>query len=172
MGRPLAALLIGSLLAACGYQPVDPSRSLGPDLRAIEISLFENRSTEPGFERMLADALWEEFSRRGQLQPLVAGEGGQADLALLGVVRNVHVAPSSRSSVGLELEGRVDVVLEVSLLRSGTQELLWTHESLRLRELFLSSADAQVRESNKEQALRRIAAGVAGRIADEVAQTF
>ena len=88
------------------------------------------------------------------------------------MVRNVHVAPSSTSSVGLELENRVDVVLEISLLRSGTQELLWTHASLRLRELFLSSADAQVRESNKEQALRRSAAGVAGRIADEVAQTF
>jgi hypothetical protein len=60
----------------------------------------------------------------------------------------------------------------VALTRPASGELVWRHPRLVIEELFVSSPDAQVRESNKEQALRSIAAAFAGRIHDELSQTF
>ena len=50
---------------ACGYRLSDPKQVFGPDVQRIRIELLENKSAEPGFERLLGDALVEEFTRRG-----------------------------------------------------------------------------------------------------------
>jgi hypothetical protein len=120
---------------------------------------------------MLAEALSEEFARRGELRPVPPGSTA-TDLALSGVVRQLTVVPSAFSSVSLELENRVEVVVEVALFSGTERALLWRDERLAEAEQFLSSPDAQVRESNREQALRRIAADLAARIHDELTQTF
>lgn len=167
-----SALLLFLALLGCGYRPVDPGRVFGPDVRRVGIELFENKSSEPGFERMLGDAFVEEFTRRGVLEPVYGGDARVADLVLKGVVRELEVTPSAFSSVSLTLEDRLDVTLDVLVVRAATQEEVWRHTGLRLRENFLTSPDAQVYESNKEQALRRLSSKFAGRIHDELFQKF
>ena len=170
---PRLALAISAALAlGCGYRLVGGDGLPAGEPRAIAISIFENRSAEPGFERMIADALSEEFARRGQLRPVWEQQSAPEGFALHGVVREVRVEPSAFSSVGLALENRIEVELEISLVRGPGRELVWRHSPLVLREVFLSSADAQVRHSNREQALRRLASDTAGRIHDELQQTF
>jgi hypothetical protein len=169
---PLAAALLVLALAACGYRPLPAPRGPGGGVPTIELAIFENRSAAPGFERMLADALAEELSRRGELVATFAETDTAADLALRGVVRQVTVRPSAFSSVALELEDRLEVVLDVELLAGPERELRWRHARLSADESFLSSADAQVRAANREQALRRVAAELAARIHDELTQTF
>ncbi len=164
-----AAVLAALVLAGCGYRTIGAPP--GGERRSIELATFENRTGAPGFERMLAEALAEEFARRGELRAVHRGAGA-TDLALHGVVRQLSVAPSAFSSVSLELENRVEVVVEVTLLSGAEHALLWRDEGLTEAEQFLSSSDAQVRESNREQALRRIAADLAARIHDELTQTF
>ncbi len=165
-----AAVAIATLaLSGCGYRLIG-APAAGAS-RSIELVTFENRTAAPGFERMLAEALSEEFARRGELRAVRPGAPA-SDLALQGVVRKVTIAPSAFSSVSLELENRVEVVVEVAVFSGAERELLWRDERLTEAEQFLSSADAQVRESNREQALRRIAADLAARIHDELTQTF
>ncbi len=158
-------------LGACGYRPVASLHALPSDLRRIEVPVFENRSREPGVEKMLADALLEEFSRRGVLDPVLRGTG-HAGLALRGVVVDVRFVTSAVSSVGLNLEVELTLVLDVELLRGAPRERVWQPDGLRVREKFLSSSDAQVETTNKEQALRSVAARLAGRLHDEIVQTF
>ena len=55
----VALLAFGAL--GCGYRVLGAPDALGPD---IEIGMLENRSNSPGVERMLSDALHEEFVRR------------------------------------------------------------------------------------------------------------
>jgi hypothetical protein len=168
----LAAAVLVLALPACGYRAVTSLRGPGGAARAIELAIFENRSAAPGFEKLLADALAEEFARRGELRPVWSGGDVGADLALRGVVRQVNVRPSAFSSVSLELEDRVEVELDVTLLSGPDRALVWRHARLLADESFLSSADAQVRTSNREQALRRLASELAARIHDELTQTF
>jgi hypothetical protein len=167
------ALLVAPLVAAsgCGYRVPEPVQGAGGAPLAIEVRMFENRSAEPGLEALLAAALAEEMLRRGQVRPLYGGPSGAADLVLDGEIRSATVRPASFSSVGLALEYEMQVGLVVEVRRSGGGELVWRQPALRERERYLASSNAGVERSNREQAMRRIAAAVAGRIHDELAQS-
>jgi hypothetical protein len=157
-------------LVACGYRFVDEAAVFGPGTRRIEIRAFENRSSQPGYENVLADALAEEFSRRGALQPVYSG--GAGELVLAGRIDAVSVAPRSFSSVALAVEDMVELRVAVEVRRSSDGGVVWKREELRLSELFLSSPDPNVQLSNREQALRRLSALLAERIHDELFQVF
>lgn len=163
----VTALLLPLFGSACGYRPLVANESLGS---AIEIRLLDNLSAEPGVEKLVAEALVEEFLRRGSLAPRY--KSGSSDLVLDGQIRSVTEGHVAFSSVALALEDRVEVVLDVSVLRANTGEVLWARNGWSRAETFTTSADPNVYESNKLQALRRIAAGVANRIHDELLQSF
>ena len=155
----------------CGYRYVDPKGVFGPEVSRIEIDTLRNDSSEPGFGRMLGDALAEEFARRGVLTP-VYGAGAAADLIMSSVVRDVEVIPAAFSSVSLTVEDSLRVTVDVSVLRTSTGQEVWRHTNLQALERFQSSPDAQVYATNKEQALRRLTSEMAGRIHDELFQKF
>ncbi|MCH6562442.1 MAG: hypothetical protein IH800_08510 [Myxococcales bacterium] len=165
------AVLVVLLGLGCGYRYVDSRGVFGPDVSRIEIDPLQNNSSEPGFGRMLGDALVEEFARRGILTPVYGG-GAAADLVLSGVVHDVEVIPAAFSSVALTIEDRLLVTLDVSVQNASTGQEVWRHTRLEVRERFQSSPDVQVYQSNKEQALRRLTSEIAGRIHDELFQKF
>jgi hypothetical protein len=137
----------------------------------IEVRTFENRTAEPGFETLLAAALAEETLRRGRLDSRYGDPAAKADLVLDGVIQKATVRPTSFSSVGLALEYEIQVRIDVEVRRGASDDVVWKQPSLRERERYLASSDAGVERSNREQALRRIASEVAGRIHDELEQT-
>ncbi len=170
-GSCLGAVLVVLLGLGCGYHYADPMGAFGPDVSRIEIDPLQNNSSEPGFGRMLGDALVEEFARRGRLTPVYGG-GAAADLVLSGVVQDVEVTPAAFSSAGLTIENKLRVTLDVSVQDASTGREVWRHTGLEVRERFQSSPDVQVSQSNKEQGLRRLTSEIAGRIHDELFQKF
>ena len=168
MSRARPILAASLALLSCGYQllAAPPGYEAG-----IELRMLENRSDEPGFERLLQDALQEEFARRGEIEPRYRAPGGPAALVLGGVVRDVKVTHAGVSSVGLALEDRVEVVLDISIAR-GDGDVVWQREDWSRVERFTSSSDPQVYLTNKIQALRRITSEVAGRVHDELLQSL
>ena len=168
--RCVSLVLVLLATIACGYRFVDERAVFGGEVSSIQILAFENRSTEVGYEQMLADTISEEFARRGALRPVYGSRG--ADLILLGMIRDVRVRSRSFSSVELSVEDSVEVSLDVRVARRATQESVWELEQYRVDELFLASPDPQVYESNKEQALRRLSALIAERIHDGLFQNF
>jgi hypothetical protein len=173
MGIRSAAWGVALLVAigACGYRVPAPLQGPGGEPLRVEVRMFENRSAEPGFEELLASALAEELMRRGHLEPHYGGATGPEVLIIDGTIRSAEIRPTSFSSVGLALEYIILVAVEVEVRRGGEGELVWKQPQLRERERYLASSDSGVERSNREQALRRIAAEVAGRIHDELAQT-
>ncbi len=162
----LAALLALAALG-CGYRVLGAPEGLGPD---IEIGMLENRSSSPGVERMLTDALHEEFVRRGQLTPRYAD--GSAALVLHGVVREVSIRHSAVSTVGLALEDQLELVVDVSIRRRADGNVVWHREGWKQLERYTSSADLQVQHTNRDQALRRLSAELASRLHDELVTSF
>lgn len=154
----------------CGYRFVDERVVFGPEVRRIEIRAFENESGEPGYERLLADALSEEFARRGALEPVYARDAGE--LVIAGRIEAVNVQVRSFSSVALAVEDSVELRVDVEVRRRADGGVVWKRDDLRLTELFLSSPDPNVELSNREQALRRLSALLAERIHDELFQVF
>lgn len=159
-----ALLALSALLAwGCGYRLLDAPAELPPD---IEIGMLENRSSSPGVERMLTDALHEEFARRGQLTPHY--DDAAAGLVLQGVVREVSVRHTAYSTVGLALEDQVELVVDVSVRRRADGRVLWRRDNWRELERFTSSSDFQVWHTNRQQALRRLTAELASQVHDEL----
>ncbi|MEE8557974.1 MAG: LPS assembly lipoprotein LptE [Myxococcota bacterium] len=171
MRLALFAVLACTSLLGCGYRFPDAVGSLGPGLDRIQIQPFENRSKEPGIERVFADALVEEFTRRGQLAPVYSStlDGG---LRLGGVIQEADVLPTAFSSVALALEYEFRIEVDLDLTRGDEEAPLWEAYRVALRERFLESPEPGVHLSNKEEALQRMAVELAGRVHDVLFQTF
>ena len=159
-------LLIPALLglAACGYRVLSVPPELGSQ---IELRMLDNRSDEPGVERLIQVAMHEEFARRSALEPRYSGGEG---LVMHGVVHEVILRHTGYSSVELALEDEIEWVVDLTVARSG--EVVWQRRHWRQSERFTTSADPGVYRTNKAQALRRMSAALAGRVHDELLQSF
>jgi hypothetical protein len=169
--RGLAALLIIVQLAAlgCGYKLVHYAGRLG-GVDSLAIRTLENESYEPGIEYLVSDALRREFLRRGGVR--LSDDLREADLVLTGSVLPVQTSGRSFSSVVLILEYEVTLSLVVHATRRDGSELPIDGSALRESERYLASADIEATRKNREEALRRVAGVLAGRVHDALAEVL
>jgi hypothetical protein len=168
--RGLAALaLVALALPGCGYQAVRYGGSLG-DVHSVAIRTLENESFEPGVEFVVSEALRREFLRRGAVR--LTDDPGSADLVLAGRVESVGVASSSFSSVLLALEYQLTIELALAAHRRDGSPVPLDAAALRESERFLASADAEAQRKNREEAVRRVASLLAGRVHDALAEAL
>lgn len=169
MRGAVAVVLAGLPLVACGYQMVRYDGGLG-EVRSVAIPTFANDSYEPGVEYTVSDALRREFLRRRGVR--LVEDPGAADLVLSGRVEDVSVSGRSFSSVLLALEYQLTVDLQLrATLRDGSEVPLDTR-ALRESERYLASADVQAQQKNREEAVRRVAGVLAGRVYDGLAEAL
>ncbi len=157
------------LLAGCGYRVFDARDVFGPDVKQIEITMFRNDSDQPTLEVMIGDAVSETFELRGPLVPVWSRPASGSDLVLLGTIDSVAISPTAFSSAGFTRENRITIFVQTDVRRAGSGDVVW-QQSIAVDELFLASPDAQVNETNKEQALRRLSSLLAERIYDGLFQ--
>ncbi len=165
-GRGGALLLLAATLG-CGYQWVRYEQGLG-DVRRVAIETLRNESYEPGVEMVVTDALLREFLRRGSVRLVETPRA--ADLVLSGAVLPLQTRGRSFSSAVFALE--YEVVLRLALeARRGDGAPVPLHGStLQEAEIYLSSADVEVTRKNREEAIRRLAGVLAGRVHDVLAE--
>lgn len=165
----LAALLLAVLapgglgLGGCGYQWVRYQDALG-DARRVAIRGIRNDTYEPGLDALVSDALVREFRRRGAL--VLVDDLAAADLVLGGQVRSLATAGRSFSSIQFALEYEVTLTLDLEVRRRDGSPLPMDLRALQESELYLASADVEAARKNREEALRRLASLLAGRVHD------
>jgi hypothetical protein len=168
MMRVVLAAVLCFFVVGCGYRTLS-----APEGTDIILEMPENRSSFPGVEKMMQDALQEEFARRGEVTPrYLRGSGQKPSLVLSGVIRDVVVRHSALSTVGLALEDEIEVVVDMQVARPSDGRVIWRRTGWREEESFTTSSDAQVYETNRTQALRRLAASYAERVHDELLQSL
>lgn len=163
----VAAVAGGLLLGCASYRMVRYAGGLG-DVQRVAIQPLRNESFEPGIERLVSDALLREFGRRGGAE--VVRSAASADLVISGAVLPLTTRSRSFSSVELALEFEVELPLRVVAKRSDGTEIAIDRSVLRDWELYLASADVEVERKNREEALRRLAQLLAGRVHDALAE--
>jgi hypothetical protein len=160
---PLAVIAIAALLSGCGYSFVRYGAGLG-DVRRVAIRGLVNDSFEPGVEALVSDAFAREFSQRGALR-LVA-DPAAADVVIGGAVKSVETRRRSFSSTLFALEYQVSLQLALSLKRRDGAEIPIDPNALTESERYLASSDLEVTRTNRQEALRRLAGVLAGRVHD------
>ncbi|MEN8183314.1 MAG: LPS assembly lipoprotein LptE [Myxococcota bacterium] len=159
--RAVAVVLLAALLCACGYEWMAPaSRAARP---RVAIEPLRNDSFEPGVEFVVTDALQREFQRRGSVEVVPNPEN--ADFVLGGAVLPLKTHAASLTSVSFAIEYQLTMALALSVIRAG-EEVEVDRRSLRKSEFYFASSDVEVQRKNREEALRRVASAIAGRVHD------
>ncbi len=132
--------------AGCGYRFSGTEKGLPADVRAVFVESFVNSSPDVGIESEITLALKSEFRRQGRLR--VVDRIEQADAVLSGVVRafESHVLSANRRDEALQYE--VALVVDMSLRRRVSNELLWRAQGTRLAEIYSGSRGAVVTSSS------------------------
>jgi hypothetical protein len=159
----LAAVLGLVPLAGCGYSLVNYRGALG-DVRRVQIQSLRNDSVTPGYGEVVTEALIKEFQRRGALE--VVTDPALADLTIGGRVAPIQQAPRSFSSIVLAVEYQLTVRLELDIRRRDGTVVPIDGASLTQSEIYSATADAESSLTNRNEALRRVASGIAGRVHD------
>lgn len=162
-----AALLLAA--AGCGYHFSERTDAIPVELKTVTIPLWENDTAEPGIEAIFTNAMVKQFATRGWLDPVSTRE---ADTVLEGKIETVDVQPVSFSSVAIELEDRVNVVVSVTLRRKKDLSILWSSSRLIGSEVYDSTPDFNVNLRNREQALRKVATDMAASVHDQIFQVY
>ncbi len=161
----IAVLLGGVLLSSlgCGYTVVRYSEELG-DVRRVAIVGITNDSFEPGASRYFSDALVREFLRRGAVR--IVEDPALADLIIEGRIEELEERRRSFSSIQFALEYELRLRMELQVTRQDGTAVPIDSRALAETELYLASADVEVTRTNREEAIRRLAGIVAGRVHD------
>jgi outer membrane lipopolysaccharide assembly protein LptE/RlpB len=151
------------LLSGCGYSLVRTSGGLG-DVHSVAVETPSNDSAEAGVEFLVADALRREFLQRGAVR--LVENPATADLVLGGRVSSLQARARSLTSTSQALEYQVTLALDLEATRRDGRDVPLGARSLHETERYLASADAEAMGKNREEALRRLAQVLAGRVYD------
>jgi hypothetical protein len=154
---------LAALLCACGYQwAARPDMAAGRPRVAVEP--LRNDSFEPGVDSLVTDALRREFVRRGGVHLVPDPE--LADLVLGGAVLPIVSRADATTSVSFAIEYELTLRLDLSVTRAGEEAVALDRRSLQKSEFYLASSDVEVQRKNRQEALRRVASAIAGRVHD------
>ena len=160
----MAVLLLALLLlcGGCGYRLA----AVGPATVAVRVDTLINESIEPGIGLTLAAALRRETERTAGFR-LVESARVPA-YTVSGRVRSVDTFGRTFTPGIIAIEYTVTIQLDV-ILRGPSQELLKVDRfAQQASEIYLASADLQISQKNREEALRRVSMILADRLLAEI----
>lgn len=163
----LLALAVAVGAGCSGYHVVRTSEGLGP-VKRVAIQTLHNNSYEPGLEVLMTEALRREFQRRGGAT--LVSDPAQADLVLAGSVLQLETTVRSFSSIAFALEYQVQMQLALTATRADGSAVVVDPNALFEWELYLTSADVEAGRKNRDEALRRLAAVIASRVRESLAE--
>ncbi len=191
-GLLIAIALLG--IDGCGYRLGSGVRVFPSDVATIAIEAGENATMEAGFEKELALALEREFRRRGPLR--VTNDPESGDIIVRCSVRSLDERPIAFNRNDEAVEYRATVMVDITMSRRGSGEVLWQAKGLSLAADYSSVAssvvttsadfrarplgasdvfamtDIQLAESERRRALDRLSGRLAREIYSQLMEDF
>jgi len=132
--RALLAIVLTSTVAAsgCGYALAGRGSFLPATIRVIAIPQLENRTTYIQVEQLLTEKVRNEFIGRGKYQ--VVTEPAGADAVLTGTITGINIQPVSFTNQQIASRYLFTLNMSVRFTDAMTNEVLWSNDSLMLRE--------------------------------------
>ena len=129
----LAIVLSSALVASgCGYALAGRGSFLPATIRVIAIPQLENRTTYIQVEQLLTEKVRNEFIGRGKYQ--VVTEPAGADAVLTGTITGINIQPVSFTNQQIASRYLFTLNMSVRFTDAMTNEVLWSNDSLMLRE--------------------------------------
>ena len=169
--RAIVALVIFVALAGCGYHFKGTGLKAPEGIRAIAITMLENRTSESGIETVFTSDLTYEFTRSKVLR--VVGKD-RADAVLSGTIASLTVDTISHTASYYSDERRVIITLDLALKRADGNAIIWSDSALSDKEAFevVDPLDKLGTEKNRRVAIEAISERLAEKIHNRILQDF
>jgi hypothetical protein len=127
-------IVLSSVIGAsgCGYALAGRGSFLPATIRVIAIPQLENRTTYIQVEQLLTEKVRNEFIGRGKYQ--VVTEPAGADAVLTGTITGINIQPVSFTNQQIASRYLFTLNMSVRFTDAMTNEVLWSNDSLMLRE--------------------------------------
>jgi hypothetical protein len=112
--------------AACGYHAVGTGGSLPPEIKRIQVPIFENRTTRFQLDLKLTQAVIDEIVARGKVE--ITTDAAKADAVLIGRILSFTATPVAFSNKTAD-RYEILVVTEITLKQSKTDKIIFTNPS-------------------------------------------
>lgn len=127
----LAALV--AVVAGCGYHLVGTSSYLPPEIEALHVKTFENKSGWADMDQRLAESLAREWVRRRRFRLVETEE--EAQIVLEGLIASIRSLPVSVDSEGRATEYQLSLTVSARLVdvTGDEPEVLWEDRAFSRR---------------------------------------
>lgn len=163
MTRLVPAVLAIALLAvsACGYALAGREVNLPANIKRIGVPPFQNQSSTPDLDRVLADAVRAELRSKGRFEIVQDATG--VDAVLTAVLRPIQIqtlALTDQTRQASKYAMTVDASVEFKDLT--TNKMLWTNPAVRVTEEYEATGTIAINDpaaifSQDDNALSRLA---------------
>ena len=153
----VAAFLAAVLLAAggCGYALVGKASSLPENIKVVEFSTLENRTSRVELEQRFSAAIARELVSRGRFRVQASPQGADAELS--GAMLAFDLYPVAFDAQGRATNYQVRATARVSLKTLPEGKPIWENPAFTFRDNYEFSATAATYTDLENDAIDRVA---------------
>ena len=155
-------------LASCGYQ-FDGGGYINNDVTRVAVEIMENKSSETGAGITFTNALIQEILQKTDTKVV---DESRATAVLKGTVRSITFTTLSRASTESVIERKVFATVDLKLINKDDDAVIWSVKDFKSDDEYTVSADKITDESNKKEAVDRIAARSAEKLVGKMLVNF
>jgi len=161
-------LFVVLFFVSCGYQ-FEGGGYLKDDVMRVTVLALENKSSETGAGITFTNALIQEILQKTDTKVV---EESRATAVLKGTVKSITFSTLSRSSTESVTERRVLATVDLKLINKDDDEVIWSVKDFKSDEDYTVSSDKVADESNKKEAVDKIAARSAEKLIGKMLINF
>jgi outer membrane lipopolysaccharide assembly protein LptE/RlpB len=165
----IASIILVSAVIGCGYRVMGKGGTFPEGITSVAIIPLENKTTEPNLTAIFTSALRREFIFRQDVKVVTEQK---AEATLVGSITAVDTASVAYEAQGRATEYDISVTVDARLIRQGTKAVLWKGEKIKGTWHYLASLDVMTNETNKNQAIQKIASDLSEKIYIMIKERF
>jgi hypothetical protein len=162
----ISALCLLFLFGCSGYHVAGKGGSLPGGIASISVPIFTNNTAKPGIESTLSPPFADELVKTGFVKV-----GSKSEGTLKGTIKEYTLRSISFDPQDKVKKYRLTVVIDLVLVESSTEKVLWEGSGFKDSEEFLAPAD-RISETNEDAALKKIATDLARLFKERVLEDF
>lgn len=154
-------------VAACGYQ-LEGGGYINEDITRVSVTVFNNKSSETGAGITFTNALVEEIIRKTDTRVV---DDALADFIIEAQINAITFSTLSRSTTDSVTERRVTASVDLKI-RDKNNDVVWSVKNFSSNDEYEVSDDTAVDDTNKSEAVEKIAVRSAERLVSKMLSNF
>jgi len=161
-------LFVVLFFVSCGYQ-FEGGGYLKDDVTHVAVEALENESSETGAGIKFTNALIQEILQKTDTKVV---DESRATAVLKGTLKSITFTTLSRRSTESVIERKVFATVDLKLINKDDDAVIWSVKDFKSDDDYTVSADKITDESNKREAVDRIAARSAEKLIGKMLVNF